>query len=87
MREDKLKLDEERLLKLAKLDAKLQLESIKVDYDNELDYLKNEFEKKIKENKRLNEAFKSIKQSNENLKLQVKIYGQDFIFVNYDILF
>ncbi len=71
-RENKLRTDEERLLKLTQLDAKLRLEEIKQDYDKELDNLRDEFKNKFKDYKRLNESFKTIKLTNENLKVQVK---------------
>lgn len=70
-REIKLKHDEERLLKLAHLDAKLRFEEIKLKYDNEISNIRNDLKEKFKENKRLNEAFRTIKQSNDSLKQQV----------------
>jgi len=70
-REYKLKQDEERLLKLAHMDAKLHLEEIKENYDKEIEDLKIEFKEKFKDQKRLHEAFKAIKQTNESLKQQL----------------
>lgn len=58
-------------MKLANLDTKLKIEEIKLNYDKELDDLKTEFKDKFKEHKRLHEAFKEIKNSNDNLKQQV----------------
>lgn len=70
-REKKLRDDEERLLKLAQLDAKLRLQEIKQNYNKELDDLRDEFKNKFKDYRRLNESFKTLKQTNESLKTQV----------------
>ena len=70
-RELRLKLDEERLIKLAQLDTKLRFEEIRLNYDVELNNLKVEFKEKFKENKRLHDAFKAVKQTNDSLKQQV----------------
>ncbi len=66
-----MKYDEERLLKLTQIDAKLHLEEIKENYNKEIEDLKVEFKQKFRDQKRLNEAFKTIKQTNENLKQQL----------------
>ena len=70
-REIRLSQDEDRLIKLNKLDSKLRFEEIKMRYENEINNLRNDLKEKAKENKRLNEAYKIIKKSNENLKSQV----------------
>ena len=67
----RLKADEERLVKLAQLDTKLRFEEIRLNYDAELNNLKVEFKEKFKENKRLNDAYKLVKQTNDSLKQQV----------------
>jgi hypothetical protein len=63
--------DEDRLIKLNKLDSKLRFEEIKLRYENEINSLRNDLKEKSKENKRLNEAYRIIKKSNETLKQQV----------------
>ena len=70
----KLKQDEERLFKLAHLDAKLRFEEIKLKYDSEINGVKSDLKEKFKENKRLNEAFRTIKQTNDSLKQQVNTF-------------
>lgn len=63
--------DEDRLIKLNKLDSKLRFEEIKFRYENEINNLRNDLKEKSKENKRLNEAYRIIKKANETLKHQV----------------
>jgi hypothetical protein len=70
-RESRLSLNEERLVKLTKLDHKLKFEEIKYRYENEISNLHTDLREKSKENKRLNEAYKIIKRSNETLKQQL----------------
>ena len=53
------------------MDAKLRLEEIKINYDKEIEDLKTEFKEKFKDQKRLHEAFKAIKLTNEGLKQQM----------------
>ena len=65
--------DEERLIKLNKLDSKLRFEEIKLRYESEINNLRNDLKERSKENKRLNEAYKIIKASNESLKTQVNL--------------
>jgi hypothetical protein len=67
----KLKQDEDDFYKHHKHDLREKYTDLKSRYENELAALKEELKEKTKENKRLNEAFKSIKQSNETLKSQV----------------
>lgn len=51
--------------------AQIRLEAIKAKYDQQLDMIRDDIKLKVRENKRLYEAFKSIRESNESLKLKV----------------
>jgi hypothetical protein len=46
---------------------------MKIKHEEELEKLRNELKEKNKENKRVNESFKTIKQTNDILKNQVII--------------
>jgi hypothetical protein len=46
---------------------------MKIKHEEELEKLRNEIKEKNKENKRVNESFKTIKQTNDILKNQVII--------------
>lgn len=63
--------NEIRLTQFNKLDAKLRLEEFKLKYEDEIEKLKNEIKEKNKDNRRLNESFKLLKQANDSLKTQV----------------
>ena len=78
-REAKLLDEEERLMRLAQLDVKLQFDEFKRKYITELAVIQSEFKEKLKENKRLHEAFRTLKQSNEALKERVK-YSRLHVF-------
>jgi hypothetical protein len=73
-RQLKLEQDEERLFRLNHLNHKLRYEDIKAKYEVELDTLRNEVKEKTRENKRLADSFKLLKQSNEALKQQVTYF-------------
>ena len=70
-RELKLKQDENEFYKFNKFDFKEKYDELTTKYENEIVSLKEDCKEKAKESKRLNEAFKTIKQSNESLKHQV----------------
>ena len=53
------------------LDSKLKFEEIKSKYDQQLSTIREDIRSKVKENKRLYHAFKSIRDSNESLRLKV----------------
>jgi DNA repair exonuclease SbcCD ATPase subunit len=63
--------DEERLIKLSKLDSKLRFEELKMNYENELVNLRSELKEKCKENKRLTESYNMVKRTNDTLKKQL----------------
>lgn len=52
-------------------DSKQKFEAIKAKYDQQLELIRDEIKLKMKENKRLYHAFKSIRETNESLKLKV----------------
>jgi hypothetical protein len=70
-RQLKLEQDEERLFRLNHLNHKLRFEDIKSNYEAELEDLRNELKEKTRENKRIADSFKLLKQSNDTLKQQV----------------
>lgn len=53
------------------VDPKARFEAIKVKYDQQLDTIREDVKSKIRENKRLYNAFKSIRDSNESLRVKV----------------
>lgn len=52
----------------------VQFEAIKAKYDQQLDTIRDDVKLKMRENKRLYHAFKSIRESNESLKLRVGLF-------------
>lgn len=72
-REEKLQKQQEYTTLVNRLNSKVNFEELRLKYDTEIDAIKEDIKAKMKENKRLNEAFKAVKDSNEALRLQVNI--------------
>lgn len=72
-RELKLKQSEEFLSVVnGQVDSsKPKFDQLKVQYDHRLEQIRDDIKSKVKENKRLYQAFKSIRDSNESLRLKV----------------
>lgn len=54
--------------------SKQRFEAFKAKYDQQLDTIREEIKQKMKENRRLYNAFKSIRDTNESLRLKVSSY-------------
>ena len=66
--------NEIRLSQLTRSDFKHKYDKLKEDYESEILALKNEIKEKTKENRRLQDSFKIIKQANDSLKSQVAYF-------------
>ena len=53
--------------------SKQRFEAFKAKYDQQLDTIREEIKQKMKENRRLYNAFKSIRDTNESLRLKVSV--------------
>ena len=71
-RENRLIDEEQRLIKSKDANIQLVYNDLKMKYEKEILSLRNELKEKVKENKRVNNSFNITRQSNENLKKQIK---------------
>jgi hypothetical protein len=79
--------NEIRLNHFSELDIQARFDELKSKYEMELDHVKNELKEQKKENKRLNDSFKLLKQSNETMKNNVYFNCVLLLFVFETVLY